>query len=59
MKATKVKVTIEVEVLAIESAPALIANVAEQISLETEEGTLIKDDGDTVTWGVERTKVAF
>lgn len=59
MKATKTVVTITVEVLDLASAPALIDQVAALVLDETDNGTISKTDGDTVTWDTKRTEVAF
>lgn len=44
---------VKIEVLAVESAPALLSEVAEHIRGENTEGTLSKTDGDTATWVIK------
>lgn len=52
MKVRKHTIEIAVEVLDIESAPALLAEVADRIRNETVEGVLSKSDGDTASWSL-------
>lgn len=59
MKANKVVVTITVEVLHIDAAPALIQHVIAGLDNEFESGALCANDGDTVSWETERRQVTF
>ena len=53
MNATKYTMTIVVEVLSIDSIPALINRVSAAVMSEALEGTLTMNDGDSVSWSVE------
>ena len=57
MKANKITLNIKVEVLSIDAAPHLIAQVIEQIQREYVNGQLGADDGDTVTWTTKQEPV--
>ena len=59
MKANKITMTLKVEVLSMDSIPALLCDVANEIYQETVAGSLTKDDGDTVSWDFKRTQVTI
>ncbi len=59
MKAVKVTVNINVEVLHIDSAPYLIEQASEKIADHYPAGSLTSDDGDTVTWETTNEGVTF
>lgn len=59
MKATKITMTLKVEVLSMDSIPALLCDVANEIHQETVSGVLTKEDGDTVSWEFKRTSVTL
>ncbi len=59
MKANKVTVTITMEALSIDCLPHMLGKAVEQIENEFENGELIADDGDVVTWKTERKSVEF
>jgi hypothetical protein len=59
MNANKTILTVTVEVLSIDSTPALLSDVAEQIRGEFHNGSLTSSDGDRVTWKTESTPVEF
>lgn len=59
MKATKITMTLKVEVLSMDSIPALLCDVTNEIHRETVSGSLTKDDGDTVSWDFKRTPVTI
>jgi hypothetical protein len=50
MKIKKIVVTVEVEVLSIDSVYARLVDAAKQINDEQIHGKLCSDDGDTVSW---------
>lgn len=53
MKAIKTSMTINIEVLDINSIPALLEQVKENIRMEVVEGSATMVDGDFVTWDIE------
>lgn len=53
MKVRRITVTIEVQVLSIDAAPAMIRQAMDALEREATSGTLDMDDGDTVTWSTE------
>jgi hypothetical protein len=59
MKANKVTVTITVEVLDIDSAPASIHDCARAIHDQNPHGELTSVDGDTVKWETKTEEVEF
>lgn len=61
MKVDKIKLTIIVEVLDIDSAPALIMECTRLISRGEQkiEGFLRATDGDEITWKTENTQHEF
>lgn len=59
MKATKITMTLRVEVLSMDSIPALLCDAANEIHQETVSGRLTKDDGDTISWEFKRTPVTL
>ena len=59
MKAQKVTLIIEIQVLSIDAAPSILMQATEQINKEVESGTLSMQDGDIVTWNTTRTPVQF
>lgn len=59
MQATKFTVTIEVEVLSLDSVPGLLHEVAATMSGENRGGSLLKEDGDFVKWGTKSERVDF
>ena len=50
MKQTRYKIKIEVQVLSLDSAPAIINEMTELIGDETVDGKLQKEDGDLIEW---------
>ena len=59
MKATKHTVSITVEVLSLDCVPSLVGEVGEMFVCENVGGSLIKDDGDSVTLSVISKEVKF
>lgn len=59
MKANKVTVTITVELLSIDALGGIIWKAIDHIGNEHEEGKLIANDGDMVTWETKREEVQF
>jgi hypothetical protein len=59
MKATKYEVKIVVEVLSVDSAHGLIAEVKAAIGEGIVDGELRHDDGDFVKWSTIETPVKF
>ena len=57
MRANKFTITIQVEVLSPDSAPALFIQMADQFQQEFRTGSLTADDGDTITWNTVSTPV--
>lgn len=45
-----IRVTVEVIVNHLDSVPALLQEVAQNISNENDNGTLEKEDGDKIVW---------
>ncbi len=50
MKTNKITVTVTIEVLSTDCVPHLIALAQDNYVKELHNGTLIADDGDTVSW---------
>lgn len=59
MKANKVMVKIEVEMLSIDTLKGLLAEVVSQVQKECETGTLQMADGDSMKWDTKREEVIF
>ena len=59
MKANKLTVKIEVEVLSMDSVTAKVADAMEQFDKEQRVGELISEDGDSVKWQTVSKKVEF
>jgi hypothetical protein len=59
LKATKTTMTVTVEVLSIDSIPALLANVSQRVCSEFPNGSLTACDGDHVEWKAEQKEVEF
>jgi hypothetical protein len=59
VKATKTTMTIKVEVLSLDSIPALLMEVAERVRHEFPNGSLTACDGDQVAWTAEQKEVEF
>lgn len=59
MKANKITMALKVEVLSMDSIPALLCDVANEIHQETVAGRLTKEDGDTVSWDFKRIQVTI
>ena len=59
MKALKYTMTITVEVLAVESIPALLSEAAAAIANETPRGHVEKADGDSIFWDTVAEDVDF
>jgi hypothetical protein len=60
MKATLYRITISVEALSKDSAPALFREAIEQMGdNESPNGTILKDDGDVVDWSTKTREVEF
>ena len=59
MQATKFKLTVEVEVLSLDAIPALICELVQNIQNENRSGSLLKEDGDHIKWGVNSERVDF
>jgi hypothetical protein len=51
--------TIKVEVLSVDSIPALLAEVGDRIRNEFITGQLVADDGDSVAWDMQSKHVGF
>ena len=59
MKACKIMLKIETETLSVESIPGLLQMVIMQMQKEFEGGMLRANDGDTVTWSVNKDTITF
>jgi len=59
MRAEKVTVTLQIDVLSIDSVPALLYEAAEHIRSEIEHAIITKSDGDTIDWDISRKPVEF
>jgi len=53
------KITIIVEVLSVDSIPALLLEVSEHIRSEFPNGSLTSCDGDYVEWEIKQEEVMF
>jgi len=59
MKATKFKVTVEIEVLSMDCVPHMLSKALDQIQNEHRAGVLIAEDGDELRWNVGSEEVKF
>ena len=59
MQADKFTITIEIEVLSMDSVPALMAEITPIIQNENRTGSLLKEDGDYIKWGTKSERVDF
>ncbi len=59
MKAEKVTVKIELEVLHIDALRGMLIDLAEQVERGAEGGYLAMDDGDCIKWETTRTPINF
>lgn len=53
MEAQKIIFTIKSETLSIDSIPALLREVVDELYNETYGGTHVKSDGDTIEWSIK------
>ncbi len=59
IKTEKVTTVITVETLSEDSVPAMVDDVISQLHMETRNGELVKDDGDTIRWETIKDIVEF
>jgi hypothetical protein len=59
MQANKYTLTIEVEVLSMDSIPGLLYEVCDVMQNENRTGSLLKEDGDCVKWGIKSERIDF
>tara|TARA_R110000772_G_scaffold190788_1_gene301605 strand:+ start:734 stop:913 length:180 start_codon:yes stop_codon:yes gene_type:complete len=59
MQGTKFTVTVEIEVLSLDVVPSILHEVTENIRAENRSGSLLKEDGDHIKWGVKSERVDF
>ena len=59
MKAEKITLNIEIQVLSIEVIPGLLGELIRNISEGNIHGTLCKDDGDYLEWVTKKVNVAI
>lgn len=59
MKAEKVTLTIKMEALSLDAARGLVFKAIDQVEKEFPNGELQADDGDFVSWNVEREPIEF
>lgn len=59
MQANKYTITIEVEVLSLDSAPTLLYESIMAIEQESRTGSLLKEDGNYVKWLTKSERVDF
>ena len=59
MKAKKVTVKIEIELLSIDALSSILISVIEQFKQEAESGELSMSDGDFIKWETTRKAVEF
>jgi hypothetical protein len=59
MQANKFTVTVEVEVLSLDSVPGLLREVVNIIQQESRSGSLLKEDGDYIEWSTKSERVDF
>jgi len=59
MNAMKFTVSIEAEVLSLDSVATLLIKVADQIANECPQGRLSFEDGDCIEWNTKLTAVGF
>lgn len=59
MQANKFTVTVTMEVLSLDVAPALIMEVAKIMTDDNRTGSLLKEDGDCIKWATKSERVDF
>lgn len=59
MKATKFRVTVEIEVLSTDTIDGMLERVQERLAYGIHTGENIADDGDYLRWETTETKVEF
>ena len=59
MKATKYTMSLRVDVLSLDSIPALLVEASARIADEFTTGELVADDGDRIAWSIESKPVDF
>ena len=59
MQATKYKITVDIEVLSLDSVPGLLVEVAGIIRNENRAGSILKEDGDFCKWGASSERIDF
>lgn len=59
MKATKINLTVQIEVLSIDSIPGLLSELILEIGSEKIHGKLVADDGDSIIWNTNKHQVNF
>ena len=59
MKAEKVILTIKMEALSLDVAKGLVFKALDQVEKEFPNGELQADDGDSISWKVDREPVEF
>jgi len=59
MKAKKVSVIVRVKTLSLDSIPAMLMKVSENINRESAAGMIRMDDGDQVKWKTKQRSVKF
>jgi len=59
MRANKITLSVTVEVLSIDSVPALLNLAADQLRREVAHGNLVMEDGDTIFWQSESKPVTI
>jgi len=59
MKANKVTLVVTVECLHKDGLGGLLSDVMMHLEAEDEAGTLVKEDGDSVSWETKTTPVEF
>ena len=57
MKANKITMKITVEVLSIDSIPALLSSLEKYLYAEIQNGKMVMSDGDAVKWTTSTKKV--
>jgi len=59
MRANKITFTVTIECLHKDCIPNLLCKVLENLEQEYQEGDLIAEDGDSVTWSIDQEEVNF
>ena len=59
MKATKITMTVTIEVLHIDIIPGLLQEVCQEILADNTQGELAKSDGDLISWSTKTKNVVF